>query len=163
IKVEPLDLPPRLDKLHWVDFTDAAKDADNAEYLARLIRSADAEDARKRRGFRPPPEHGQPGCFPRPPQYGFQGRARELYDFESALLQFNDGTAAHGSPYTDEERRRLADLFQDLTTGPGRGRLLVTCRPGETGLSGAQRLELHGLARPDSLWLLHRILERDGR
>src|SRR5439155_7368254 len=40
--------------------------------------------------------------------------------------------------------------------------LLVTCRPGETGLPGAQRQELHGLARPDSLWLLHRILERDG-
>src|SRR5204863_5438484 len=40
--------------------------------------------------------------------------------------------------------------------------LLVTCRPGETGLPGAQRQALHGLARPDSLWLLHRILERDG-
>ena len=74
--------------------------------------------------------------------------------------QFNE--AAHGSPYTDEERRRLADLFQDLTTGPGRGCLLVTCRPGDTALPGAQRQELHGLARPDSLWLLHRILERDG-
>jgi hypothetical protein len=56
----------------------------------------------------------------------------------------------------------LADLFHDLTTGSGRGCLLVTCRPGETGLPGALRHELHGLARPDSLWLLHRILERDG-
>ncbi len=83
-------------------------------------------------------------------------------NYESVLPQFNDGAAAHGSPYTDEERRRLADLFHDLTTGPGHGCLLVTCRPGETGLPGAQRQELHGLARPDSLWLLHRILERDG-
>jgi len=35
-------------------------------------------------------------------------------------------------------------------------------RGGKTGLPGARRMELHGLARPDSLWLLHRILERDG-
>ena len=289
IKFEPLDLPAELDGLLCVDFTDPAKDTDNAEYLSRLIRSGDAEDARRRRGFRSPPEHGQTGCFPRPPQYGFQGRARELYDlerqfrrhrgivlhamggmgkttlateaahwwtrsglfrdgacfisfeqfasadrvvqvlgnycegpkfdqrpaveqrrraieffqqrdvlmvwdnFESALPQFsgiparvNNSADAHestgsplpaagrgaggeglnpepsASPYTDEERRRLADLFHDLTTGPGRGCLLVTCRPGDTGLPGAQRQELHGLARPDSLWLLHRILERDG-
>jgi hypothetical protein len=74
----------------------------------------------------------------------------------------NEGLAGDASPYTDEERRRLADLFRDLAEGPGRGCLLVTCRPGETGLPGAQRLKLHGLARPDSLWLLHRILERDG-
>lgn len=256
IKFEPLTLPETLDGLLWVDFTDPAKDAENAEYISRLIRSTDAEDARRRRGLRPPPEHGQTGCFPRPPQYGFQGRAKELYElerqfrrqrgvvlhamggmgkttlaaeaalwwtrsglfrdgacflsfeqfasadrvvqvvgnycegprfdqrpaveqrrraieffrdrhvlmvwdnFESVLPQFND--AAHGSPYTDDERRRLADLFHDLTTGPGRGCLLVTCRPGEAGLPGAQRMELHGLARADSLWLLHRILERDG-
>ena len=258
IKFESLDLSKKLNDLLWIDFTDPAKDADNAEYLSRLIRSANAEDARRRRGFRSPPEYGQTGCFPRPPQYGFQGRARELYElerqfrrhrgivlhamggmgkttlateaalwwtrsglfrdgacfisfeqfasaervvqvlgnycegpkfdqrpaveqrrraieffqqrdvlmvwdnYESVLPQYNDGSAAHGSPYTDEERRRLADLFQDLTTGPGRGCLLVTCRPGETGLPNARRTELHGLARPDSLWLLHRILERDG-
>lgn len=83
-------------------------------------------------------------------------------NFESALPQFNDGAAAHGSPYTGDERRRLAELFRDLTTDPGRGRLLVTCRPRPTGLPGAQRSELQGLARADSLWLLSRILERDG-
>lgn len=66
------------------------------------------------------------------------------------------------APNTDDERRRLADLFHDLTAGPGRGCLLVTCRPGVTGLPGALRHELHGLTPPDSLWLLHRILERDG-
>ena len=244
---------------YWVDFTDPAKDAEVAVgEIAALLIEADIRMARERRGFRSPPEHGQTGCFPRPPQYGFQGRARELYDlerqfrrqrgivlhamggmgkttlateaafwwtrsglfrdgacflsfeqfasadrvvqvlgnycegpkfdqrpgveqrrraieffqqrdmlmvwdnYESVLPQFNDGAAAHGSPYTDEERRRLADLFHDLTSGPGRGCLLVTCRPGETGLPGARRQELHGLARPDSLWLLHRILERDG-
>jgi tetratricopeptide (TPR) repeat protein len=83
-------------------------------------------------------------------------------NFESVLPQFNDGAAAHGSPYTDDERRRLAELFRDLTTGPGKGCLLVTCRPGETGLPGAQRYELQGLARADSLWLLASILRRDG-
>src|SRR5205823_7895291 len=57
---------------------------------------------------------------------------------------------------------RLAELFRDLTAGPGKGCVLVTCRPGQTGLPGVMRFELHGLARADSLWLLHRILERDG-
>lgn len=257
IKFEPLDLPPDLNRLHWVDFTDPAKDVENASLLAGLIRSTDAEDARRRRGFRPPPERGEPGAFPRPPQYGFQGRARELYElerrfrrhrgivlhamggmgktslateaadwwtrsglfrdgacflsfelftsadrvvqvfgeycegpkfnqrpaaeqrrraleffrerevlivwdnYESVLPQFNDGAAAHGSPYTDEERKNLSELFRALTTGPGKGRILVTCRPEDTGLPGAHRMELHGLTRPDSLWLLHRILERD--
>jgi tetratricopeptide (TPR) repeat protein len=80
-------------------------------------------------------------------------------NFESALPQFND---AHGSPYTDDERHRLAELFRDLTTGPGKGCLLVTCRPGETGLPSAQHYELQGLARTDSLWLLASILRRDG-
>jgi tetratricopeptide (TPR) repeat protein len=258
VKFETLQRPPELTGILWLNFTDPSKGDENAAVLARHIRSADAEDALRRRGFRPPPEHGQPGCFPRPPQYGFQGRARELHElerafrrdrglvlhamggmgkttlateaaqwwarsglfrdgacfvsfeqftsadrvvsvlgeycegpkfhqrpaaeqrrraveffreravlmvwdnYESALPQFNDGAAAHGSPYTDDERRRLADLFHDLTGGPGKGCVLVTCRPGDTGLPGARRFKLHGLARADSLWLLHRILERDG-
>ncbi len=40
--------------------------------------------------------------------------------------------------------------------------MLVTCRPGDTGLPGAGRYELHGLARADSLWLLSHILKQDG-
>ncbi len=83
-------------------------------------------------------------------------------NFESALPQFAEETAGAASPYTDEERRRLEALFRDLTTGPGKGCLLITCRPGETGLPGAERYELSGLARPDSLWLLANILKRDG-
>jgi tetratricopeptide (TPR) repeat protein len=256
IKFEPLDLPSELDALLWVDFTDSTQDADSAALLARYIRTADAEDARRRRGFRNPATREESGPFPPPPQYGFQGRARELYalerelrsqrgivlhamggmgktalateaarwwtrsglfrdgacflsfeqfasadravqvlgtyveglrfeqlpateqrrraieifqqkevlmvwdNFESALPQFNDGAAAHGSPYTDEERRRLAKLFHDLTTGPGKGCLLVTCRPGDTGLPGAKQYELQGLARADSLWLLASILRK---
>ncbi|HEY2738326.1 MAG TPA: tetratricopeptide repeat protein, partial [Thermoanaerobaculia bacterium] len=87
-------------------------------------------------------------------------------NFESALPQFNDSTAGLSSPYTDDERHRLAELFRELTDGPNRpgsgGCLLVTCRPGDTGLPGAQRYELEGLARADSLWLLASILRRDG-
>ena len=83
VKFEPLQLPPELNGLLWVDFTDPAQDAENAERLARLIRSADAEDARRRRGFRPPAtQRDESGPFPPPPQYGFQGRARELYALE---------------------------------------------------------------------------------
>jgi tetratricopeptide (TPR) repeat protein len=93
-------------------------------------------------------------------EYFQQRKVLMVWDnYESALPQFNDG---FGSPYTDAERRRLAELFQDLTTGSGEGCVLVTCRPGETGLPGGQKMELRGLARPDTLWLLHRILEREG-
>jgi tetratricopeptide (TPR) repeat protein len=330
VKFEKLTLPPDLHGLLWVDFTSRRKDAENAALLASLIRSADAADARRTRGFRLPPEQGQPGAFPRPPQFQFQGRARELYDlerafrrhrgivlhamggmgkttlaseaaqwwtrsglfrdgacfvsfertvltadriitalgeycegprfhqrpateqrrraieflrdhavlmvwdnYESALPQFTTSPLARSekleagsspldcgsplplsegpeagarsggdvppaaesatpspppaprqsqsgrglpqskspstspsssdSPYTDAIRAELASLFHDLTTGPGKGGILVTCRPGETGLGrGAFKFELHGLARADSLWLLHRILERDG-
>ena len=35
-------------------------------------------------------------------------------NYESALPQFDDGSASHASPYTDDERRRLADLCRDL-------------------------------------------------
>ncbi|NRF65442.1 CHAT domain-containing protein [Aquincola sp. S2] len=257
IKLEPLTLPPHLGDNLWVDFTDPAQDAANAALLARLIRTTDAADARKRRGFRPPArQRDEHGPFPPAPTYGFHGRARELLmlerqfrsqrgivlhamggmgkttlateaadwwtrsglfrdgacfasfeqftsaervvqvlgcyvagekfnqlpageqrkravefmrqhavllvwdNYESALPQFNDGAAAIGSPYTDEERTRLAELFRDLTTGPGRGAVLVTCRPGDTGLPGARRHELHGLARADSLWLLAEILQK---
>lgn len=258
LRLEDLEIQPELQELLWIDLLDPAEDANGLTRLASLIRSLDAADARELRGFRPPPEHGQPGAFPRPPQYGFQGRARELYDlerhfrrhrgivlhamggmgkttlaseaalwwtrsglfrdgacfisferavnaerviavlgeycegpkfhqrpaseqrrrslefmqqkavlmvwdnYESVLPAFGKDEAAQATPYTDEVRRELAELFHDLTTGPGRGGVLVTCRPGDTGLPGARRFELHGLARADSLWLLHRILERDG-
>jgi len=259
LRLEPLELPGHIEDLLWVDLLDAAENESGLARLASLVRSLDARDARALRGFRPPPEFGQPGGLPRPPQYGFQGRAQELHElerrfrhgrglvlhamggmgktalaaeaarwwtrsglfpdgacfvsfeqftsaervvqllgeyaegprfhqrpgseqrrraiellqrhrlllvwdnYESALPQFGqDPSADQASPYTDEERRRLADLFHNLTQTPGQGCLLVTCRPGEPGLPGAQRLELQGLARPDSLWLLHRILGRDG-
>lgn len=259
LRLDPIEIQPELQDLLWIDLVDPADDAEGLTRLASLIRSLDAADARERRGFRPPPDHGSPGAFPRPPQYGFQGRARELYalerhfrgdrgivlhamggmgkttlaaeaaqwwtrsglfrdgacfvsfertvmdaerivavlgeycegpkfhqrpeaeqrrraieffreravlmvwdNFESVLPAFHADRTAHDTPYTDAVRQGLADLFRDLTSGPGRGCVLVTCRPGETGLPGARKFELHGLARADSLWLLHRILERDG-
>jgi tetratricopeptide (TPR) repeat protein len=260
IKLEAVRLPRQLAELLWIDFSDRERDAENAARLARQIRSADADDARRRRGFRPPARQSdEHGAFPPPPAYGFHGRACELLaleralrsqrgivlhamggmgktalaseaaewwtrsglfrdgacfvsfeqfasaervvqvfgcyvagesfnqlpageqrrravefmqqkavllvwdNFESALPQFNtNAAAAHASPYTDDERARLYDLFRDLTSGPGDGALLVTCRPGDTGLPGAYRHELLGLTRADSLWLLAAIGRRHG-
>ncbi len=258
LRLEDLEIHPELQDLLWIDLLDPAEDTNALTRLASLIRSLDAADARESRGFSPPPEHGQPGAFPRAPQYGFQGRARELYELERAFRRnrgivlhamggmgkttlaseaaqwwtrsglFRDGAcfvsferaidarrviailgeycegpkfhqrpesdqrrraiefmrdkevlmvwdnyesvlpafgideSALSTPYTEEIRRELADLFCDLTSGEGKGSVLVTCRPGDTGLPGARKFELNGLARADSLWLLHRILERDG-
>ncbi len=268
LRLEDIEIQPELRPLLWIDMLDPADDAANLSRLASLIRSLDAADARETRGFRPPPTRGQPGAFADAPRFGFQGRARELYqlercfrrdrgivlhamggmgkttlaseaadwwtrsglfrdgacfvsfertvmdaeriigilgeycegpkfhqrpgseqrkraiefmqqravlmvwdNFESALPAF--GVPPSGGPvedrlkpelqaYTDEVRAGLRALFHDLTTGAGRGGVLVTCRPGDTGLPGARIFELHGLARPDSLWLLHRILEKGG-
>jgi hypothetical protein len=73
VKFEPLELPPHLGGNLWADFADATKDVENAATVARLIRSADAEDARRRRGFRAPARQGEHGPFPPSPKYGFQG------------------------------------------------------------------------------------------
>ncbi len=95
-------------------------------------------------------------------------RARELFrdknllmvwdNFESVLPAFQTGAGA--ALYSDEDRNEILDLFRDWTGVPNaRGRLLITCRPEETGLFGARKHELRGLARPDGLWLLVRVLE----
>lgn len=82
-------------------------------------------------------------------------------NFESVLPAFQSGTGA--ALYSDDERSEILDLFRDWTGAPHvRGRLLITCRPEETGLFGARKHELLGLARPDSLWLLVRVLETAG-
>src|SRR5262249_51150968 len=63
--------------------------------------------------------------------------------------------------YTAEERSRILTLFRDWTEDPtGHGRLLITCRPREAGLPGVRRMELAGLVRPDSLYLLAQVLRK---
>ena len=57
----------------------------------------------------------------------------------------------------------LLTLFRDFTEDDsGHGRLLITCRPEETGLAGARHYELRGLSRPDSLHLLDRVMRKAG-
>lgn len=82
-------------------------------------------------------------------------------NFESVLPAFQLATGA--LLYSDDDRNEILQLFRDWTSDAGaRGRLLITCRMEEAGLLGAQKYELSGLARPDSLWLLVRVLEAAG-
>ncbi len=99
-------------------------------------------------------------------------RARELFrtkqvlmvwdNFESVLPVFNkegDGVVL----YPEAERAKILETFRDWTGEPeGKGRLLITCRPGEAGLPGAQKTELFGLARADALGLLVRVMKTAG-
>ena len=57
-------------------------------------------------------------------------------NFESTLPAYQEGEDGD-SPVSlgSEERRRLRTLFRELTEGEPLGRLLVTCRPEETGLA----------------------------
>lgn len=252
LRFEEVELPLDLAALARVDFLDPSRDAEQAAEIARLV--GQPLDAAKRETCRAPAGGSEPGAFPSPPRYGFQGRACELYQLErqfrrhrAILLHamggmgktalateaahwwtrtglFPDGacfisferfasaervirvlgTYLEGSQfnslseaeqrrrakdlfeqkrilvvwdnfesvlpqfqtdavlYSDAERQRLFDLFADWTSDEGHGRLLVTCRPAETGLASARPAELQGLARPDSLWLLVRVLEKCG-
>jgi tetratricopeptide (TPR) repeat protein len=64
--------------------------------------------------------------------------------------------------FNADARARLHQLYRELTENGPTGRLLVTCRPAETGLPGLKELPLEGLARPDSLHLLAAILDLKG-
>src|SRR5207253_2873747 len=92
-----------------------------------------------------------------------QKRVLMVWDnFESVLEKFQqDGAAGSALElYPPDVRSAILRLFRDWTDpDDGQGRLLVTCRPEEAGLVTARRMELHGLARPDSLWLLTRVAE----
>ena len=73
----------------------------------RLIRSADAEDARPRRGFRSPARpHEVPAASRPPPQYGFQGRAREFYELERSFGATRHCAACHGRHGQDHAGHR---------------------------------------------------------
>ena len=84
--------------------------------------------------------------------------SRPIQDGAGASSAVSDAAALG---YTAEERTRIIKLFRDWTEDPtGHGRLLITCRPREAGLPGVRRMELGGLARPDSLYLLAQVLRK---
>jgi tetratricopeptide (TPR) repeat protein len=250
---DDVPLPPDLAALLWKDFRDSSKDSENIEVLAALLR----RPREPPRGANVSRRREDIGAFPPPPNYGFQGRASELYELERQLrshravllhamggmgktalateaahwwtrsglfpdgacfLSFEqpltaariiqvlgtylegDGFNAHpydeqrrrvrdlfrdrrvlmvwdnfesvlpafqpalgASFYSEEERAAIFEVFRDWTQGEaGEGRLLITCRPEESGLAGARRYELEGLARSDSHWLLLRVLDTAG-
>ena len=88
-------------------------------------------------------------------------------NFESTLPRYQEGEAAQEAPasivtFGDEARTQLRKLYTELVADAPEGRLLVTCRPQETGLVGIKEQRLEGLARPDSLHLLAAALDVKG-
>ncbi len=79
-------------------------------------------------------------------------------NFESTLPQYQD-EAGGASAFSMEEAAHLRAFYRQLTDGKPAGRLLVTCRPDDTGLPRIKKLTLEGLARFDSLHLLTAIAE----
>ncbi|WP_420629084.1 tetratricopeptide repeat protein [Candidatus Leptofilum sp.] len=83
-------------------------------------------------------------------------------DQTSDFLKKSDVSEA--TAFSDDARAQLHKLYAELTGERNgkrpQGRLLVTCRPQETGLQGLKELPLRGLARPDSLYLLAAILDQ---
>lgn len=84
-------------------------------------------------------------------------------NFESTLPAYQQGEEQESAlSFGPEARARLTQLYRDLTSNNPQGRLLVTCRPDETGLPGIREVPLVGLARPDSLHLLKAVLDLKG-
>jgi tetratricopeptide (TPR) repeat protein len=89
-------------------------------------------------------------------------------NFESTLPIYQRGEQDGSAPlslvaFGDEARARVLRLYGELTADlPKGGRLLVTCRPEDTGLPGVKEFPLGGLARPDSLHLLAAIFDQKG-
>jgi tetratricopeptide (TPR) repeat protein len=112
--------------------------------------------------------HGE--AFSALPAGGQWRRAVELFqerpvllvwdNFESTLETFQQGEEVLA--FDAGARAEVRRLFEELTSGSPEGRLLLTCRPDDTGLPGIKKVELHGLARPDSLHLLAAIVDREG-
>ncbi len=82
-------------------------------------------------------------------------------NFESVLpaFQHNEGEL---NAYPTEQYAAVQALYAELSAGKPLGRLLVTCRPAESGLRGIRTVPLEGLARHDSLSLVEAALDRLG-
>ena len=83
-------------------------------------------------------------------------------NFESTLPIYQEGEEEGLTSFSAADRAELQALYRELTAGGPQGRLLVTCRPQETGLGGIKEYPLEGLKRPDSLHLLAAALDVKG-
>lgn len=80
-------------------------------------------------------------------------------NFESTLPQFQVDEA---NEYPEEDRRGLQQLYRQLVdeTYKPRGWLVVTSRPGDTGLAGVAEMALGGLGKADALELAQEVFAR---
>ncbi len=82
-------------------------------------------------------------------------------NFESTLPHYQED-AGGALAFDAEEGANLRAFYRQLTEGEPQGRLLVTCRPDDTGLPRIKKLPLEGLARHDSLYLLTAVADFEG-
>jgi tetratricopeptide (TPR) repeat protein len=81
-------------------------------------------------------------------------------NFESTLAQYQKGHDEGSTVFAEEERDRLRRLYEELTRKGGKGWLVVTCRPDNTGLPGIAEMTLGGLTRADALDMARRVLDK---
>lgn len=88
-------------------------------------------------------------------------------NFESTLAHYQPkqqggDSASSVLAFDGDQRAALHTFYRSLTDGQPKGRLLVTCRPEDTGLHRVKQSTLQGLARHDSLYLLTAIADQKG-
>ena len=135
----------------------------DAFFVVQMIGMAFEGDSFSRRSAE---EREQDGQWQTSIRLFHERRALVVWDnFESTLSIFQSENGQAGNEltaYADKARSQLQALYRDLTVGKPNSRLLVTCRPQETGLPDIREYALEGLKRADSLRLLTAAIETRG-
>jgi tetratricopeptide (TPR) repeat protein len=143
-------------------FTSFEQKAGAANAILLLGRALEGDDFSRRSGDETDPQSQRQTAV----RLFHENSVLVVWDnFESTLPIYQQTSSPGGgdiTAFSPAERLDLQALYRQLTEGKPKGRLLVTCRPQETGLAGIKEYPLEGLKRPDSLHLLAAALDVKG-